>query len=341
LRKTVGDRRKTGGGNKMNTTRREAMGLVGAAAAAALAGGPAMAAPNIGSPVKTLFWTASVTPCDKNLNFDPGAFRDILAWFRHCGADGVVVLGTSGEFPSFSVAERKQIAETALKDKHGLNVIIGPGTPNFAETLELSRHAQDHGADGLLVIPPFYYNDPPTAGLTRYYSRLFDQVRIPINLYHIPGTSEAPISLDLIRSLQHYPNLAGIKDSSGNPEGYKAFVEAFPELNMRTGTNNNLEQAFDHGMGAILADGNVFTKLCADVFAAWRAKQDYRPALEKLRAVQRNMRSMGINSYGPMKYALSLQMGAPQTYQRPPHLDVTDEQKTAIKRALDQIKDTA
>src|SRR5678815_283422 len=277
----------------METTRREALGLAGVAAAATAAtlaaGGPAAAAPTLGSQQKALFWTATVTPCDKSGRFDPGAMRDVLAWFKHNGADGVVVLGTSGEFPHFSVAERKLVAETALKNKAGLNVIVGPGTSNQAETIDLARHAQEHGADGLLVIPPFYFNEPPVEGLTRYYSMLFDQVRIPINLYHIPGTSEAPITVELLKNLSHYPNLAGIKDSSGSAEGYKAFVEAFPALNMRTGTNSNLEQAFDHGMGAILADGNVFTKLCADVFAAYRAKADYKPALEKLRTAQRGV----------------------------------------------------
>ncbi|MDB5422754.1 MAG: hypothetical protein JWQ29_170 [Phenylobacterium sp.] len=327
----------------METTRREALGLAGVAAAAATMAskaGPASAAPNLGSPVKTLFWTATVTPCDKTGKFDPGAMRDVLAWFKHNGADGVVVLGTSGEFPSFSVAERKLVAETALKDKNGLNVIVGPGTPNIAETVELARHAQDHGADGLLVIPPFYFNDPETEGLTRYYSTLFDQVRIPINLYHIPGTSEAPISIELLKNLSHYPNLAGIKDSSGSPQGYKAFVEAFPALNMRTGTNNNLEQAFDHGMGAILADGNVFTKLCADVFAAYRAKRDYKPALEKLRAAQRGVQGLG-GSPAAMKYGLSLQMGGPPIYPRAPLVEVSGEQKAAIKLALDKLKDMA
>jgi 4-hydroxy-tetrahydrodipicolinate synthase len=325
----------------METTRREALGLAGVAAAAAtMAGRPATAAPNLGSPAKTMFWTASVTPCDKNQKFDPGAMRDVLAWFKHSGADGVVVLGTSGEFPSFSVAERKLVAETALKDKNGLNVIIGPGTPNISETVELARHAQDHGADGLLVIPPFYFNDPSTEGLTRYYSMLFDQVRIPINLYHIPGTSEAPISIELLKNLSHYPNLAGIKDSSGSPQGYKAFVEAFPALNMRTGTNNNLEQAFDHGMGAILADGNVFTELCADVFAAYRAKRDYKPALEKLRAAQRGVQGLG-GSPAAMKYGLSLQMGGPPIYPRAPLVEVSGEQKAAIKLALDRLKDMA
>lgn len=324
----------------MDATRRQALGLGGmaAVAAAGLATGVAHAAPQLGSAKKTLFWTATVTPCDRSGRFDPAAFRDILQWYKHCGADGVVVLGTSGEFPSFSVAERKLITETALKDKYGLNVIVGPGTPNLPETIDLARHAQDHGADGLLVIPPYYYNDPPVEGLTKHYTALFEAVRVPINLYHIPGTSEAPISIQLLNNLKQYPHLAGIKDSSGNPEGYAEFVKNFPELNMRTGTNNNLETAFANGMGAILADGNVFTKLCADVFTAYRAGQDYKPALEKLRAANRLLRGAGINSYGPMKYALSLQMGGPQTYQRAPHIDVTDAQKAAIKAGLDQIK---
>ena len=325
----------------MDTTRREALGLAAVGAAAVAAGaGAVSAAPNLGSQDKVLFWAATITPCDKAGRFDPGAMKDVLAWFKHCGADGVVVLGTSGEFPHFSVAERKLVAETALKNKVGLNVIVGPGTPNQAETIDLARHAQDHGADGLLVIPPFYFNNPPVEGLTRYYSGLFDAVRIPISLYHIPGTSEAPITLELLKNLSHYPNLAGIKDSSGNAEGYKAFVEAFPALNMRTGTNSNLEQAFDHGMGAILADGNVFTKLCADVFAAYRGKADYKPALARLRAAQRSVQGLG-GSPPAMKYGLSLQMGGPPIYTRAPLVEVSGEQKAAIKLALDKLKDMA
>jgi 4-hydroxy-tetrahydrodipicolinate synthase len=330
----------------MEATRRDALGLVGAAAAAAAIGaraGPATAAPELGSPVKTLFWTATITPCDKALAFDAGAFRDVLAWYRHNGADGVVVLGTTGEFPSFSVAERKRIAETALKDKLGLNVIVGPGTSNLPETIELARHAADHGADGLLVIPPFYYTKLQTEPLTRYYSMLFDQVRIPINLYHIPGLSQIPISIELLRNLSHYPNLAGIKDSTGDPAGYAEFVRNFPELNMRTGTGNNLGYALDHGMGAILAEGNVFTRLCADVFAAYRAGKDYHAPIARMRAAEKLMREAGaaVDYYGPMKYAVSLEMGGPQTYQRPPNADVTDAQKAAIRSSLAKIKDMA
>ncbi len=326
----------------MDTTRRDAIGLAGLAAAAAMTAKPgaARAAPKLGSASKTLFWAATITPCDKSGRFDPGACKDVLAWFKQNGADGVVVLGTSGEFPHFSVAERKLVTETALKNKVGLNVIVGPGASNLPETIELSRHAQDNGADGLLVIPPFYFNNPPLEGMTRYYTALFEAVSIPVNLYHIPGTSEAPITLDLLKSVSQYPHLAGIKDSSGNAEGYKAFVEAFPALNMRTGTNSNLETALEHGMGAILADGNVFTKLCADVFTAYNAKQDYKPALARLRAAQRGVQGLG-GSPPAMKYGLSLQMGGPPIYTRAPLAEISGEQKAAIKLALDKLKDMA
>jgi 4-hydroxy-tetrahydrodipicolinate synthase len=322
-------------------TRREALRAMGALMATTMLPRTSLAEPsrNLGGASKTLFWVASVTPCAKNLQFDPGAFRDILSWLRHQGADGVVVLGTTGEFPSFSVDERKQIAATALKDKLGMNIMINPGTPNFPETLELARHAAELGADGLLVIPPFYYNEPPVEGLTRYYSMLFDQVHVPINLYHIPETSGVAIKPDLLRNLMHYPHLAGIKDSSGDAAGYRAFVQSFPELNMRSGTQNNLEIALDHGMGAILAEGNLFTRLCADVFAAYRSGKDYSVALSRLRSAKEILRAGDVSSYGPMKYALSLQMGGPQTWQRPPNVDVTDAQKATIRSALARIKD--
>jgi 4-hydroxy-tetrahydrodipicolinate synthase len=329
----------------MDTMRREVIGMMGAAAGAALMARSVAANTdrNLGSASKTLFWVATVTPCDKNLKFDPGAFRDLLAWFKHNGADGIVVLGTTGEFPSFSLAERKQVAEVALKDKLGMNFIVGPGTSNFPETLELAKHAEEHGADGLLVVPPFYYKKVPTQGLIRYYSMLFEQVRVPINLYHIPGTSGVPISHELLLALEHYPNLAGIKDSNGPADEYAEFVRSFPDLNMRTGTENNLEYALAHGMGAICMDGNVYTRQIADVFAAFRAGKDYHAAYQKYLAMHKVMQdlSTGVDGYGPMKYALSLQMGSRQTYQRPPYNDVTDAQMAAIKRGLDQIKETA
>jgi 4-hydroxy-tetrahydrodipicolinate synthase len=338
----------------MKTTRRHFLGAIGAAAAVSVTGAERGAsafasertrsstnpAPTAAQATgeKQLFWVAASTPCDKNLNFDAELYRDLLAYLKQKGADGVVVLGTTGEFPSFSMAERKKIAEVAFKHRNGLNIIVSPGTANFPETLELSLHAQENGADGLLIVPPFYYKHPKPQGLTAYFSLIFEKVRIPINLYHIPFATGVPISLDLMHSLEKYPNLAGIKDSVSDEEEYHKFVAEFPNLNMRTGTTHNLKYAIDNGMGAILAEGNNFTELIAAVFKAKRAGKDIAEPLAKLDTALKLLRAGGVDEYGPMKYALSLQMGTRQFYQRPPNVDVTEEQKTTIKEALEEIK---
>jgi 4-hydroxy-tetrahydrodipicolinate synthase len=262
----------------------------------------------------------------------------MMAYFKQTGVDGVVVLGTTGEYPSFSVVERKKVAEVAFKHRNGLNIIVSSGTSNFPETIELSQHAAANGADGLLVIPPFYYKHPPLEGLITYFSLLFEKVTIPINLYHIPGTSGVPISLDLLHALEKYSNLAGIKDSEDDVGEYDRFVKAFPKLNMRTGTVTNLKSALENGMGAILMEGNLFTKQIADVFAAKRAGKNLDEPLAKLDAAIKLLAPVGGYDFGTMKYALSLQMGTRQTYPRPPHVDVTETQKAKMKEALEQLK---
>jgi len=322
------------------------MGMIGGAAAvAALAGATAAKAQQrrLGSREMTMYWAATITPCNRSGDFDPGAFAAIMQWHKQCGADGVVVLGTSGEFSSFSSQERKAILETAMKHRNGLNIIVNPGTSNLPETLDLAKHAEAAGVDGMLVIPPYYFQQPPVAGLTRWYSTLLDTVGTPINPYHIPGTSGVAITHELLRNLLHYPQLAGIKDSTGNPQGYGEFVKAFPDLNMRTGTGNNLEIALDNGMGAILAEGNMFSRKCADVFTAYRAKGDWKSAARKLSAAVGELAKADIPDGGPwsaaaMRYMLSLDMGGGDWYARLPFVPLTDAQKAALRAAFERVK---
>jgi 4-hydroxy-tetrahydrodipicolinate synthase len=330
----------------MATTRRTFLETLGGAAALSVLGDSVSLPVNAmdresGTPAsneKCKFWVAALTPCDKNLRFDEALYADMMAYFKQTGVDGVVVLGTTGEYPSFSVLERKKVAEGAFKHRNGLNLIVSSGTSNFPETIELSQHAASNGADGLLVIPPFYYKHPPLEGLVTYFSLLFDKVTIPINLYHIPGTSGVPISLDLLHALEKYPNLAGIKDSEDDVEEYDRFVKTFPKLNMRTGTVTNLKSALENDMGAILMEGNLFTKQIADVFAAKRAGKSLDEPLAKLDAAIKLLSPVGGYDFGTMKYALGLQMGARQSYPRPPHVDVNETQKAKMKEALEQMK---
>src|SRR5215472_16510952 len=300
--------------NNMQTTRRTFLGAVSATTAMAASRAAKTAAVKSGPN----FYVAAVTPCDSKL----------MPLFKEKGADGVVVLGTTGEFPSFSTAERKKVAEVALKHRAGLKMIVQVGTPNLPETLELLNHAQANGADGILCIPPFYYKNPAVEPLVKHYSAILEASKLPVYLYHIPGTSAVPISHELLHKLEHFPNLAGIKDSTGNAEGYAAFVKEFPKLDMMTGTDNNLPHALAHNMGAILAGGNLFTKQSAAVFAAHREGKSIDEAFAKLREASAMVRGSG--GAPGIKFGLSA-FGLRESYVRPPQVDLTAEQKEQLR----------
>ena len=325
----------------MQTSRRLMLGMTGAAAMAGITAARAQAGRKPAS--KSILWVASPTPCDKNLKIEPAAMADQMQWFAHSGADGVTVLGSGGEYPSFSMAERKAIMEAAGKNKGAMNIMCSTGTCNFPETIELAKHAADHGADCVLVVPPFYYKNVADEGLRKYFSIVLEALppRLGVHLYHVPGYSAVPLSNKLIASLKHYPNLAGVKDSEDNLPDYMGRVTAFPDLNISTGTFPEVEYALQHGMGGFLSEGVLMCRPIADMFAAARAGKDIHAQFEKITAKMDVLYKLcpQIEAYGPMKYALSVLMGAPQTYPRPPSLDVTDAQKTAIKKGLAQIKD--
>jgi 4-hydroxy-tetrahydrodipicolinate synthase len=318
----------------VDTTRRNFLGTVGVAASAMAASHASKTANPASGP---RLYVAAVTPCDSHGRFDDGLYRDMMPYFKERGVDGVLVLGTTGEFPSFSVAERKKVAETALKHRSGLEMIVQVGTPNLPETLDLLTHAQANGADQLLCIPPFYFKNPSTEGLTKYYSQVLEASKIPVNLYHYPGMSAVPITPQLLHSLEHYPNLAGIKDSTGNADEYASLVKEFPKLNIMTGTENNLPAALAAGKGAILVSANLFPKQASACFEAQRKGQDVAAAYAKLREVNALSRVQGGGGAAAIKFALTA-YGFRESYVRPPQLDLTTAQKAQLQPKLPQIK---
>jgi len=175
------------------------------------------------------------------------------------------------------------LLRTALKHKAGNKVLVQVGTPNLPETLDLLAHAGAGAADGVLCMPPFYFKNPSVEGLARYCSQVLEATHLPVHFYHYPAMSAISISPELLHKLEHYPNLAGIKDSTGNPESYAANAKEFPKLHMMTGMENNLPAALAAGMGAILVSAHIFTRQVAAVFAAHRAGKETTQAFAKLR----------------------------------------------------------
>ncbi len=152
-----------------------------------------------------------LTPFGADGALAPRAFVEHLAWLASHGITRVLVGGTTGEFFSLSAAERIELLELALEYFPGL-VLFHVGGASLPDTLELSRRAQQVGADGVLCLPPAYFAQAPTEGLVRYLQAVAEVVEAPLLLYNFPRHTQNPLTPDILRRVPHF----GLKDSSGD-----------------------------------------------------------------------------------------------------------------------------
>lgn len=205
------------------------------------------------------------------------SFRRHINMLERDGCDGILLLGTTGEGPSFSLDERKAVLERGREDAGDMLVMGGTGCASLPETIELTRFAFDIGIDAVVVVPPFYFKNVPDEGLLSYYQKLLDDA-VPENgrllLYHIPQVSGVPISFNLLEKLLDSAGqrIAGIKDSSGQIDHSRQLCHQFPELNVFVGDDKLLHQGLQFGAsGCITAGANVLAPLAANVYRAFQS----------------------------------------------------------------------
>jgi len=159
--------------------------------------------------------TAVITPF-KNGNVDYEAFRRFLQFQMENEVDALVVLGTTGESPTIGDSERSQLIKIAVQEANGLiPVIVGTGTNSTKKSIEMSMKAFDDGADGVLVVVP-YYNKPTQEGLYRHYGEIATRVQGPIIIYNVPGRTGANMLPDTILRCLEFANIVGVKEASGD-----------------------------------------------------------------------------------------------------------------------------
>jgi len=206
----------------------------------------------------------AVTPFDRRLAPDATRFAAYCRWLLDHGADGLAVFGTTGEATSLGLAERKDLlAKLVEAGIAPAKLLPGTGLSALPETVELTRHAVGLGCAGVLMLPPFYYKNVSDDGLIAAYSETIERVgdsRLRVYLYHIPQMSGVPLGLGVIeRLLGKYPDtVVGIKDSSGNWEGTKAILKAFPQMTIFPATESRLLEGMALGAaGCISASANM------------------------------------------------------------------------------------
>jgi 4-hydroxy-tetrahydrodipicolinate synthase len=215
--------------------------------------------------------TALITPF-RNGKVDEKAFQDFVEWQIQEGSHGLVPCGTTGESPTLSHEEHKRVVELCVEVAKGrVPVIAGTGSNSTAEAIELTKHAKRAGADGALVVTP-YYNKPTQDGLLLHYRAIADAVEIPILIYNIPGRSVIDMSLQTMEQLAKHPNIVGVKDATADlvrPLRTRlALGEDFIQL---SGEDHTAVAFLAHGgVGCISVTANIAPRLCAQMQDAWQ-----------------------------------------------------------------------
>jgi 4-hydroxy-tetrahydrodipicolinate synthase len=305
----------------MNTTRRSLLEMATAGAAFA-------ATSKIGQNTGPQFIVAAVTMLDRSGRFDDSMNKDYLALVAEGGADGALALGTTGEFSSFSVKERKQILESFLRHKGKLSILCQVGTPNLPETLDLLAHAAAAGADSALVLPPFYFKNPSVDGLAAFYEPILKAAKVPVLLYNIPQLSGVAITAELLQRLSKFDRLYGMKDSFSKAEPLVAFIREFPKLKILTGVPQNVAADLQAGGGgALTGNGSVLLRETRAVFDTWSKGGDVQAAQKHL--IDAGAVFSGYDGIPATKYALSL-MGLRESTVRPPFTELSAEKKKEL-----------
>ena len=280
---------------------------------------------------------ALVTPF-KNSRLDDEAYIKLIHFHIKNGTNGLVPAGTTGESPTLSHDEHERVIELCVKESNGkLPVIAGTGSNSTAEAISLTTHAEKIGANGALIVTP-YYNKPTQEGLYQHYKAINDKCGIPIIIYNIPGRSVIDMSVDTMARLFELKNIIGVKDATGDldrvNETIKKIGKDFIQL---TGNDDNaLEFNRRGGVGAISVTANIAPKLCSE-FQKFSVLDDEksRSETEKLNKILQPVhQSMFVESNpSPVKYAAKL-LNLCNDDVRLPLVKVTDATKEMIKEAL-------
>ncbi len=241
---------------------------------------------------------AAVTPLLPDFSPDLDSIPLFLDFLRTRGCHGVLLLGTTGEGPSFSPAERACILQHAAGYRQSypdFRLLAGTGTPSLQETIDLTRQAFQLGIDGVVVLPPYYFRKVTDDGLFAWYSQVISQAVPPGGQffgYHIPAVSGVGLSMDLLaRLLDAFPDrFAGIKDSTGDKDHARSLGERFGQnLRVFNGNDRLFSLALDSGAaGCITALANLCSPWLREVWDAHLAgasPQSFQARLDAARMV--------------------------------------------------------
>ena len=284
---------------------------------------------------------ALITPF-KNNQLDVDSYIKLIHFHLKNGTNGLVPAGTTGESPTLNHKEHEQVIELCIQEAKGkIPVIAGTGSNSTEEAVSLTRHAEKAGADGVLVVTP-YYNKPTQEGLYQHYKAINDNTSLPIIIYNIPSRCVIDMSVDTMSKLFELKNIAGVKDATGDLNRLDQTIKKLgPEFIQLTG-EDGLAFEFNKrgGVGIISVTANIAPKLCSDMQKYSKSKSDneIKEAERIDQMLQPLHKSLFIESNpAPVKYAAKL-LGMCDDEIRLPLVKIKKETQEQVKKALSSAK---
>ena len=280
---------------------------------------------------------ALVTPF-KDDKLDEDTYIKLINFHLDNRTNGLVPAGTTGESPTLSHKEHGRVIELCIDETKGrIPVIAGTGSNSTEEAISLTKHAEQAGANGALVVTP-YYNKPTQEGLYQHYKSLNDNCGIPIIIYNIPSRSVIDMSVDTMARLFELENIVGVKDATGDLNRVdQQKAKMGNEFIQLTGNDDN---AFEFnkrgGVGSISVTANIAPKLCSEFqkFSKSNSDNEFKEAQRLDQMLQPLHKTLFIESNpSPVKYAAKL-LGLCGDEVRLPLVRITTNSQEEVKKAL-------
>tara|TARA_B100000963_G_scaffold264062_1_gene232166 strand:+ start:19 stop:906 length:888 start_codon:yes stop_codon:yes gene_type:complete len=284
---------------------------------------------------------ALITPFKDNI-LDEENYIKLINFHIENGTNGLVPAGTTGESPTLSHEEHQKVIEICIKESGGkLPVIAGTGSNSTEEAVSLTKHAEKAGANGALVVTP-YYNKPTQEGLYQHYKAINDNTSLPIIIYNIPGRCVIDMSVDTMAKLFELKNIAGVKDATGDLNRLDQTIKKLgPEFIQLTGEDGlALEFNKKGGVGIISVTANVAPKQCSDMqkFSKSANNDDIKKAEIIDKSLQPLHKALFIESNpAPVKYAAKV-LGLCSDEIRLPLVNIQKKTEDEVNKALSIAK---
>ena len=284
---------------------------------------------------------ALITPF-KNNKLDEDSYIKLINFHLENGTNGLVPAGTTGESPTLSHDEHQKVIQLCVSEtKNKVPVIAGTGSNSTEEAISLSKHAEKAGADGILIVTP-YYNKPTQEGLYQHYKSINDNCGLPIIIYNIPSRSVVDMSVDTMARLFELKNIVGVKDATGDLNRVdQQKAKMGNEFIQLTGNDDN---AFEFnkrgGVGAISVTANIAPKLCSEFqkFSKSNSDNEFKEAQRLDQMLQPLHKTLFIESNpSPVKYAAKL-LGLFGDEVRLPLVRITTNSQEEVKKALNSAQ---